>query len=399
MPNPPAQHGRPYTTTPQSTPYLFILLLASQMLGSTLAQSPAPTTLPQVDFSRMGTVGLGGSFSGLDWWSSDSPFASSSTSAGTAFSKDGDTLFVKGSDGSYRPLGSTNAGGVISAICWSNSTLSPTDTVENGTLIVGGTFTSISSISSPNIMAYSLTSSTFHPVSSGLSGSVNTLFCDNARGEVWVGGSFTAPVGSGGNVALWSTAKSAWETVDFGGLNGEIEDISPSADGQSVYFAGDFTTQYLTNSSTLVNTTSVIPGTNGTNPANITSIPSAPINTTTTGDSGYLTPVTLPQSSAASGGLTITAGPPPKDSAYSDPTVLVCPGSGKSTWLGGDGSMAKVDINAYSYWTARGVRLENALIGGRGTTSFWSVSIRHVEWAGRLIITASSPFLTTPSWL
>ncbi|EIW73555.1 hypothetical protein TREMEDRAFT_42413 [Tremella mesenterica DSM 1558] len=314
-----------------------------------MAATSAPSTLPQVDFSRMGTVGLSGAFDGLDWWSSSSPFASSSSSSSSiSFSTTGDTLFTTSSDGTYQPLGSTNPGGVINAVCWANSS-------SNGTLYIGGSFTSISSTTSANIITYDLSSSSFHIISPGLSGPVQSLYCDNAHGQVWVGGEFTGPSGGGNNVALWSTGSSTWTAVPFQGLNGAVESIQPSANGSSIYFGGAFTTTFQSNTTT--NSTT-----------NTTSIQSAPNGTWTTGNSGYLTPVTMPAVSSSAGGLTITAGPSTDQSQYSDPTVLLCPGSG--TWLAQDNTISNVDVLGNSYWRASGVRLTNALIQNRGATGF-----------------------------
>lgn len=307
----------------------------------------------------MGNVALGGSFSGLDWWSTSSPFASTSTSQ-PSFSSDGDTVFVQNPDGSYKALGASNTGGKVNTICWSNSSIS--DTSSNGTLYIGGSFSSIGSVSSTNVIAYSISTSTFHALSSGLSGSVNTLYCDNSHGQVWAGGLFNAPTGSGGNVAVWSTSSSAWMSPSFGGLNGVVKDINPSLDGNSLYFTGGFSTTYISNSTTLPNSSI----------SNTTFTPSAPANTSTVGNSGYLTPVTLPSSAISTGDLRITAGHTTSQSQYSDPNVLLCPGSG--VWLAQDNSNAQIEIQGNAYLMATGARVGNSLVEGRGTTTFWLAS-------------------------
>lgn len=301
----------------------------------------------------MGSVGLGGSFAGLDWWTEDSPFSSSgsASSSSTRFSSEGGTVFYQDSEGRYRAIGSTEAGGQVDALCWAG------ESGSNGTLYIGGSFTSIGGQASSNVMSYDIASESFAPISPGLSGSVNSLYCDNSRNQVWVGGSFDAPVGEGGgNLALWSTSSSSWTTVDFGGLNGPVVQISPSANGDSLYFAGDFSTTFISNSTT-------------DSTMNITSVPSAPDGTSTTGRSGYLTPVTLPPVSSASGNLTVSVGPTTTQDQYSDPNVLLCPGEG--VWLARDNSVANVDLLGYNFWRASGVRVKNGLVQGRGTTHFW----------------------------
>jgi hypothetical protein len=187
---------------------------------------------------------------------------------------------------------------------------------------------------------------------------VAVLYCDNANGQVWAGGSFEAPVGSGGNVALWSTASSAWQTVAFGGLNGPVDTISASSSGASLYFGGRFSTTFSSSNSSN---------------SSLTSHPSAPSNVTTTGNSGYLTPVTLPSTSAIKDNLTIVAGPSTPQSQYSDPNVLLCPGTG--TYLGEDNSVVKVDIEGFSFLQALGARVSNAHVDGRATTGFCITSL------------------------
>ncbi|KAL1412855.1 hypothetical protein Q8F55_000604 [Vanrija albida] len=319
---------------------------------SVLAASPAPPQVPNVDFARMGSVGFGGAFAGLDWFTAQSAFASSSSSSGSTphFAADGGTLLVQNPDGSISLLGNTNPGGSITALCYSNSP-------DNGTLYIGGTFTSFASTSSSNIVAYSLSSAKFTALGTGLSGPVNTLYCDDPHQEVWAGGAFSDPSASStpGNVARWSTQSSAWSAVPFGGLNGQVRSIAPSPNNGSLYFGGDFTTQYASNGGSR----------NVTTNTTIISVPNAPVDTVTTGNSGYLTPFTIPQSASQYGGLTIDATPA---APGSDANALLCPGTG--SWQAQSGSTAVINILSYGYLRGQGVRVANDISGGSGTTSF-----------------------------
>ncbi|KAK8858611.1 hypothetical protein IAR55_002840 [Kwoniella newhampshirensis] len=350
----------------------FLISTILAFVPTAIAASSAPSTLPRVDYSKMGNVGLGGAFSGLDWWTSpnasSSPSSSSSTTT-TTFSSEGDTVFYRSADGTFHPLGSTNSGGLISSICWSNATSA------NGTLYIGGVFSSLAGTSATNVASYSLDSSSFSALGSGLQGPVNTLYCDNNNDQIWFGGSFAAPTGTGGNVAVWSTSSSSWVPPGFGGLNGVVESITPSANGSSLYFGGDFTTTFVSNSSSLLNTTSSTNGTAG----NVTSIPSAPENTTTVGRSGYLTPLTISAGAAPPGyqpsvysngdvDYDIQAGPSTTQSNYSNPDVLLCPGSGD--WLAQDNTVANLNLFGQSDLSATGIRVVNGLIEGRGTKYF-----------------------------
>nr|KIR89308.1 hypothetical protein I308_00313 [Cryptococcus tetragattii IND107] len=306
----------------------------------------------------MGTVALGGSFSGLDWWSTDSPFASSATSNPT-FSSAGDTLVHRTPNGQFRALVTTNAGGIINALCWSKD-----GSANNGTLYVGGVFESLSGISASNVASVTLADGSVTALSGGLSGEVNTLFCDDDSSQVWVGGLFDAPIGSGGNVALWSTSSNTWVAPGFGGLNGRVQSITPSIDNSSIYFGGDFTTTFVQNSSVLSNSTSNTNGTFG----NVTTTPSVSDNVTTVGDSGYLTPLTVSASASSSAAYSIQAGPSSTQPEYSDTNVLLCPGSG--VWLAQDDTVSNVNLVGQSYLSATGIRVVNGLVEGRGTTYF-----------------------------
>ena len=319
------------------------------ILSTAMASSSAPSDLPQVDFSKMGAVGLGGSFQGLDFWSSSSPFASSSNSSSSSrppFSSNGDTLFLQSSDGSYTPLGNTNAGGTITTLCLANSTSG------NGTIYLGGSFSSLSGVPAANIASFSLSTNTFSALSSGLSGTVQALYCDNANSEVWAGGLFSS------HVAVWSTSSSTWGTLPFSNLNGPVTTISASSNGSSLYFGGNFTTAFASNSSA-----------NATY-GNITSVPSVNSSVATVGHSGFLTPLTIPYTEYSDPDyqISVTGSPGTSQSLYRDPNVLLCPGEG--IWLAQDNSAGTINVVGYNFLIAQGIRLVNGLIEGRGTKSF-----------------------------
>ena len=336
--------------SPRPHPFTLVLPLILPIM----AASPAPSSLFPVDFSKMGSVALGGSFAGLDWWSESSPFASASSSSSTPrFSAEGDTVFIRDGDGNYRPIGATNAGGVVAAVCWLEG-----NGGGNGTVFAAGQFEAVGGQEAANVARYDMGGTTWSAMGDGLDGQVDALYCDADNGEVWFGGEFAPPAGSsanGTNVARWSTSSSSWSSVPFGGLDGPVHTIQPSS-SSSILFGGSFNTLFSSSSSTNLTT-------------NYPSAPSAPPNTSTTGNSGYLTPVTLPGASSASGELTITAGPSSDDGRYNNPRVLLCPGSG--TWLAREGQVSEVTLLGYNFWRATGARVANGLVEGRGTTTFW----------------------------
>lgn len=299
----------------------------------------------------MGAVGFGGEFAGLDWFSTQSPFAALATDANdtrVSYSSTADTLVVRGEDGSLLPIGATNNGGHISAMCWSS----------DGSLYIGGSFTTFGSTSAQNIVSFSPSTSKFSALGAGISGPVEALYCDDANHDLWAGGLFSAPQ-SLGNVGRWSTQSAAWTDVPFGGLNGRVQYISPSVDGGSLYFGGEFTTLYADNSNTTIRT--------------LASVPIAPPNTITTGNSGYLVPVTIPAAASQYGGLTVSAAPATGQSGYNDANSIVCPNKG--AWLARDGSVANINILGHAYLTGGGIRVSNSLVEGRGTKTFTVTSL------------------------
>ncbi|BEI83040.1 hypothetical protein CcaverHIS002_0309080 [Cutaneotrichosporon cavernicola] len=312
---------------------------------ATAASTPAPNDLPSVNFSKMGRVVFGGEFAGLDWFTSQSPFAVRAADNGTivSYSATADTLVMRADDGTVTPIGATNDGGRISSMCWSN----------DGILYVGGEFNQFGGINANSVVSYSPSQAKFSAMGTGIAGPVETLYCDDADHDVWAGGFFSAPE-SLGNVGRWSTETSAWAAVPFGGLNGRVRAISSSLDGGSLYFGGEFTTQFADNSNTTART--------------MASVSIAPPNTITTGDSGYLVPVTIPAAASEFGGLHINAAPATNQDQYNNADSIVCPNTGP--WLARDASVATVNILGYSYLTGSGIRMSNGLVGGRGTTSF-----------------------------
>lgn len=255
---------------------------------------------------------------------------------------------MRSDDGTMKPIGATNDGGRISAMCWSTE----------GVLYIGGDFNQIGGIDAASIASYSPSDAKFSAMGAGISGPVETLYCDDANHDVWAGGLFSAPE-SLGNVARWSAQTSTWTAVPFGGLNGRVRAISSSLDDGSLYFGGEFTTRFGNSSNTTA------PG--------LTSASIAPPNTVTTGDSGYLSPVTIPAQASEFGGLHINAAPATSQGQYNNASSIVCPNAGP--WLARDASVATVNILGYSYLKGSGIRMSNGLVDGRGTTSFTVTTI------------------------
>jgi hypothetical protein len=293
--------------------------------------------VPQIDFSRMGTVGIAGAFAGLDLYNASAPTIDSSTA----------TLVSRDSDGALTVLGSTSSGGRLLAAC----------TLQN-TLFVGGLFDSISGTSANNIASYDSSSRTFSALGAtgaGLDGEVNALYCDSKTGVVWAGGSFKKPtlgagsVEFGGAVAMYKPSDGTWSPPPFDGLSGRVLDITSSTDGASLYFSGSFATSFASNTT-----------------LNSTNNPNVPFSPGATPFSSSLVPIPL-------SGSEITAQPASSSSDFNNIMNILCPsgadGAG-NTWLGADSSTASITARPFKFITASGIRLGNTAVDGRSTTQF-----------------------------
>src|SRR6266403_228885 len=131
--------------------------------------------IPLVDFDRMGTVGLVGTFAGLNFVNS--------SSANVSFDRSTSTLPSRSADGSLNRIASTNAGGVVSAGC-----------ALGNTYYLAGNFSSIGNATASNVASYNPASGTFSALGKGgPNGPVSALYCDSNRNKLWAGGQFSSP--------------------------------------------------------------------------------------------------------------------------------------------------------------------------------------------------------------
>ncbi|QRW21629.1 polarized growth protein rax2 [Rhizoctonia solani] len=293
--------------------------------------------VPQIDFSRMGTVGIAGAFAGLDLYNASAPTLDSSAA----------TLVSRNSDGALTILGGTNGGGQLLSSC-----------SLKDTLYVGGVFDSVAGISARNVIAYTPSSGKFSPLGSdgaGVDGEVNALHCDSSSGLVWVGGNFRRPTsasessGFGGAVAVFNPSDNTWSPAPFDGFRGQVLDIAPSTDGKSLYFGGSFATTFGSNST-----------------LNATNNPAVPYSPGATPFSASLVPIPL-------NGSEITAQPASSDSNFNNILDILCPAGNDgpgNTWLGADSSTASITARPFKFINAGGIRLGNTAINGRSTTAF-----------------------------
>ncbi|OJA14510.1 hypothetical protein AZE42_04445 [Rhizopogon vesiculosus] len=297
---------------------------------------PVFASLPMVDFTRMGQVGLAGAFAGL------SLFSNSTT---LSFDPSASSLLSRTGEGVLTTIGTTNSGGSISSGC-----------AINDIFYFAGSFSSISNTSASNVASYTPSSGTFTALgSNGPNGPIYSLYCDVSNSQLWVGGHFTSP---GSSVAIWDTKSNSWSAPSFKGFTGaagEVLSITPNSSENSLLFTGSFLTSFAENATAL----------NNTNNPNIPYSPGA------TPFSSSLVPVPL-------GGAEILGQPSSSNPQFNNILNILCPsgpdGPG-NTWLAANGNGAVVTVRDFSSINAYGVRLGNTFQSGYGTTAFSVTSI------------------------
>jgi hypothetical protein len=324
------------------------------VLVSTLVLArPTTAALPQVDFDRMGQVGLAGSFAGIDVFDSSAP----------ALDPTAGTVFTHFANGSLAILAATNGGGAVSATC-----------TLGDIVYFGGSFSSLGGIAAANIASYTPSSSSFSALGSGgPNGAVFALYCDTANNKVWAGGKFADAV------AVWDPKASSWSAPPFGGLSGaqaEVLAISSNSSGLSLLFAGSFITSFAGNGATT---------------GNHTNNPNVPFSSGATPFSSSLVPVPLT-------GAEVEGQASSTDPSFGNIDSILCPsgpdGPG-NTWFAAGANTAVITARAFRFLSASGIRLGNTFLEGRGTTQFQSVDAISVLHGRMLTLCPGLPLSRT----
>jgi len=308
---------------------MFIKVSSSLFLSLSLFFHGSSATVPQVDFDRMGKVGLAGAFAGLDLFSNTT----------VSFDPTSSTLLSRASDGSLTRLASTNSGGSILAGC-----------PLNDVFFLAGEFSSIDGNPISNIASFNPSTNTFAGLGSGgPNGKINALFCDDKDNKVWAGGLFSSP---GSSVAIYDPKANSWSAAPFKGVSGaqgEINSITTNSSDASIFFAGSFVTSFGSNNVIL----------NGTNNPNVPFSPGA------SPFSSSLVPVPLENADIAAPGAS--------DPGFNDIHNILCPagpdGSGNS-WFAADTATPKIIVRTGSFISSSGIRLGNTFQPNHGTTGF-----------------------------
>jgi hypothetical protein len=284
----------------------------------------------------MGTVGLVGTFAGLEFFNS--------SSANVSFDPSTSTLLSRSADGSLTRIASTDAGGIVSAGC-----------AIGNTYYLSGKFSSIGNTTASNVASYNPASGAFSALGNGgPNGPVSALYCDSTHNKLWAGGQFSSPASA---VAVWDTKASSWSAPPFGGLTGaaaEVLSITTNTSQASLFFAGSFFATFGNGSA-----------------LNTTNNPNVPFSQGATPFSSSLVPIPLRAAQ-------IQGSPSSSDPSFSNIQNILCP-SGKDgpgqTWFAADGNGAQITVRTFQSYSASGVRLGNTFLNGRGTTVFWYVCV------------------------
>lgn len=308
--------------------------IATTLIASGRTALAAATAFPKLDFSSLGTVAVVGSFAGLSLYDPSNP--------PPTFDATRSTVLARRTDGTLTKVAQTDHGGSIDAICQA----------PDGTLYVGGNFTTVNDASASNIARYDADEKSWHALANGLDGPVRALSCNTST--IYAGGEFgSAQEGGGPNVAAWSTTNEAWVELPFYGFDGAVETIESSQDGRSVFFGGSFSTTFSNSTSS------------GTAGSSSVANPDAAGNLFPSLGSS-LSPISLNQSDYWASPTTWTSG-------FGRPEYVFCPkgddGVGTS-WLLVDGAVGFFIVRLYRELNVRGIRLGNTFYEGRGTKNF-----------------------------
>ncbi|KAF1946330.1 hypothetical protein EJ02DRAFT_462666 [Clathrospora elynae] len=102
-------------------------------------------------------------------------------------------------------------------------------------VVFAGNFTSVGEMATPGgIALLDPTNGTVEALD-GLTGSVNTLYCDREAGQVYVGGQLSGSNST--NAILW---KNGWTDLSFNGFNGIIHSITRASNSKNIIFGGEF---------------------------------------------------------------------------------------------------------------------------------------------------------------
>ncbi|KAF1836732.1 hypothetical protein BDW02DRAFT_214774 [Decorospora gaudefroyi] len=285
------------------------LLVASQATAYTFRQVPRPN----LDLNDLGRVAFTGDFDSI-----------------SLYQYEGQSQQYPGRNGA---LLSRYPNGVFATINVTDADIKAMCSLQvNGAerVVFAGNFTGVGEMPTPGGIALLDPEDGTVTALDGLTGSVNTLFCDGDGGQVYVGGSLSGANST--NAIVW---KNGWQDLSFNGFNGPVYSITRALNN-NIVFGGEF--------NGLGGNASAVPSENNTQ---IISISSANISAQASSDVN----------------------------GFSDPRNIVCKpdfttqGAG-STWLLADQSPGSWKAEFGFGFEPTSLKLHNTDFEGRGTKTF-----------------------------
>ncbi|MBE3050401.1 hypothetical protein IMZ48_49485, partial [Candidatus Bathyarchaeota archaeon] len=270
--------------------------ISSFLAATALAASPSAAfdfkkaPAANLDFSRLGKVGIAGDFAGISLYEYEGQNEATSSTNGS------ESLLAQLPNGAFASFASSDAS--IQSLC--------TYTRKNGDvagLILGGNFTSLDREEAPSIALFDPDTREIKAID-GLEGQVSALYCDQETDMVYLGGGFK--VKGSTNAVAWHV-DDGWVELPFAGFNGPVATITRASNGH-IIFGGAFTS--LGNTSTNA------------------SAPDEQIINLFDAD--------------------ITSGSSASSRDFTDPTNIVCPGDGAD----GPGNTWLLDDDTPGFWEA-----------------------------------------------
>lgn len=186
---------------------------------------------PNINFKSLDKLVIAGSYAGISVYKDTDQLTQIQQNTSSIISFSNDTLKL---------AAATDINGIIYDSC-----------VLSDVLYFAGNFTMVNGITVNNIASMNLTNTEIHPLNYGLDGTVNSVYCEVYTNELYVGGSFLAPVNSmtsysnslsqfGGNIALWKNNQ--WYGLPWKGFDGPVYSIVKKNYTSTLFFGGNFDT-------------------------------------------------------------------------------------------------------------------------------------------------------------
>ena len=182
-----------------------------------------PVPLPDLDLKDLGRTILTGDFDAISLYTYEQQTENAFSTNGTQ------SLIAQLPNGDF--ANAANADGYIKTLC----PFITRDMKLQG-IIVGGNFTSLGGVPAQGVALYDPATSKVTPLP-GLTGTANTLFCDQETDTVYVGGQFKGANST--NAIIW-VGQQGWVNLPFEGFNGPVNSITKGTNG-TIVFGGSFT--------------------------------------------------------------------------------------------------------------------------------------------------------------